>query len=51
MLEILAMKLFFLASNITLAPPTKQIAAWNAQPAQMQAAYRREAQFVLAGRP
>jgi hypothetical protein len=47
MLETLAMSLFFLASNITLASPAERIAAWNAQPSQMQAAYRREAQFVL----
>jgi hypothetical protein len=51
MIEMLAMSLFILASNITLATPAQQVAAWNAQPAQMQAAYRREAQFVLGRTP
>lgn len=45
--EAVAISLFILANNITLATPAQQIAAWNAQPAQMQAAYRREAQYVL----
>ncbi len=47
-IEALAISLFVYASNIGLASPAAQLAAWNAQPAQMQAAYRREAQFVAS---
>jgi hypothetical protein len=50
MLEALAISLFVYANSIALAPAPAQLAAWNAQPAQMQAAYRREAQFVLTSK-
>ena len=47
MIEALAMALYVYAANIALATPAQQLAAWNAQPAQMQSAYRREAQFIV----
>lgn len=50
MIEAVAISLFILANSIVLAPAPAQLAAWNAQPAQMQAAYVRQAQFLLAPR-
>ena len=47
MLEALAISLYVYAANISLATPMQQTAAWNAQPAQMQGAFRREARFIL----
>ena len=50
MIEALAMALYVYAANIALATPAQQTAAWNAQPAQMQDAFRREARFVIGVR-
>jgi hypothetical protein len=43
----LALKLCILATNIALAAPSAQQGACAAQPAQMQAAYLRQAHFIL----
>ncbi len=46
MIEVAAIKLFILCTSIPLATPAQQLAAWNAQPAQMQQAYRQKAKFL-----
>jgi hypothetical protein len=48
MIEALAMSLYVYAASIALAAPDAQAAAWRAQPAQMQTAFRREAEFLLS---
>lgn len=47
-IEALALSLFIFANNITLATPAQQVAAWHAQSQWMQAAYLREARYVIA---
>jgi hypothetical protein len=44
----LALQLCVLANNLALAAPDAQRRACASQPAQIQAAYLRQAQFVLA---
>jgi hypothetical protein len=46
MTEALAISLFILAANLSLALPTAQLAAWKASP--FQSAYIRQAQFILS---
>jgi hypothetical protein len=46
---VLALKLCILANNLALAAPDAQQRACAAQPLQMQAAYLRQAQFILGG--